>query len=1014
MLSLFLNPWTFIAGGLLVSTPIIIHLINRIRYRRVQWAAMEFLLKAQKRMRRRKILEQLLLLLLRCLLVFFVGVLFARYLGGCGGTSDGSKSNETRPTSHIIILDDTPSMADGWRKEEGGQTDAFTEARRLIYEKLMPAAGEATTSQTMQLIRISDVEQIYPTKTKLVDGKEVTRTPDDIREEARVNGASISAMEDYLKTLQVSTVRRSLVDALRKAKELLDQAPPSDARMIHVLSDLRSVDWSGDGAAITELIQQFKDAGITVHLIDVVNPARKPDRKSPAFNDNVSIVDLKPRNRVVSANQQTDVEIRVKNYGSTDLKDVGISFYLNGQGNIITSIQIPTLPANQERSQTVPVTFTRTGTKEKPLDRFNIITAALATPEPGGLAIDNVRHTVVEVRESIKVLVVDGRTLEAGVDLRQKAEGDSYYLRTLFLTKAQELGNIEVVNGEFGQLEKMDLRPYSTIYLMNVPTLSEAAVKNVEKFVSEGGGVGLFLGPNVKPEDYNNRMYRGSQGFFPVPLQPEPKIMTLEQFLLRGAAFTKRLLLRSPSNKFHPALRRIYLDDRGDVLKNDGVEPFFNVVNIDAHWQVSRFGAWRDDKAVQELYCLQNEAPIGDFEGKVANLVDAIKKEYNEAKFEQARKYLDSIGGRKGLLERLRLVTSPADPKPVSELARLMDELLCDQVNTGDESEPILRDFWNQPELADVKQTLAKPLRDEAKYGDPLYVVKQFGRGRVAVMTTDAGGTYTGKKQWNDWPSLKGSPGWVVIVGEMQKYLSGGGEDTNRSVGDRFFAEFDVNRYEPTVNVQFMTVDASKPSADRKVPVIGPKDMGKITMDAPANPPGTPPDAGPRPFQLTFNDSRQIGAYLFTLTRKKEVGVPGAGDPAGKPDPLGDRDFVGVAFNVDSMSEGDLRRANTDDLSALTNKTPLHNTDDLSWLDAFKQKPSDMSSRRWLYLLILLILIAEQAWAVRISYHSKPEDLEAFSPSAAAVFAHHSTPLPSSNGEAAAPETSETPSAERV
>src|SRR6478735_5383041 len=114
--SIFLNPWTFVVGGLLVSMPIIIHLINRIRFRRIKWAAMEFLLKAQKRMRRRKILEQLLLLFLRCLLVFLAGILFARYLGGCFG---GGQGNETRPTTHFVILDDTPSMADAWRREDG-------------------------------------------------------------------------------------------------------------------------------------------------------------------------------------------------------------------------------------------------------------------------------------------------------------------------------------------------------------------------------------------------------------------------------------------------------------------------------------------------------------------------------------------------------------------------------------------------------------------------------------------------------------------------------------------------------------------------------------------------------------------------------------------------------------------------------------------------------------------------------------------------------------------------------
>ena len=55
--------------------------------------------------------------------------------------------------------------------------------------------------------------------------------------------------------------------------------------------------------------------------------------------------------------QQTDIEVRVKNFGSTDLKDVGMSFFLNGQGNIIPSIQIPTLPANQERPHKVSVSF---------------------------------------------------------------------------------------------------------------------------------------------------------------------------------------------------------------------------------------------------------------------------------------------------------------------------------------------------------------------------------------------------------------------------------------------------------------------------------------------------------------------------------------------------------------------------------------------------------------------------------------------------------------------------------
>ena len=197
-----------------------------------------------------------------------------------------------------------------------------------------------------------------------------------------------------------------------------------------------------------------------------------------------------------------------------------------------------------------------------------------------------------------------------------------------------------------------------------------------------------------------------------------------------------------------------------------------------------------------------------------------VKQRYGEPKFETARKYLDP------LLENIR--KTPKSDQPLSVLARFLDRLLCDQINDGDESEPVLRDFWNQPELAETRQQ-AMLFRDEAKFGDPLYVVKQFGKGRVAVMTTDAGGTFASKKQWTDWPSGKGSPGWVVVAAQMHRYLTGGGDDANRSVGDRYQGEFDPARYEPEVSASLLTADASKATAERKV-VLERKPLGRLAM----------------------------------------------------------------------------------------------------------------------------------------------------------------------------------------
>src|SRR5438874_10693835 len=107
MTEIFLNPWFMVAAGALVLAPIIIHLINRMRFKRIRWAAMEFLLKSQKRNRRRLIIEQLILLALRILLVLLAGLLLARFLGA-------ARLFKPQNTLHVVILVDRLSMGDHW------------------------------------------------------------------------------------------------------------------------------------------------------------------------------------------------------------------------------------------------------------------------------------------------------------------------------------------------------------------------------------------------------------------------------------------------------------------------------------------------------------------------------------------------------------------------------------------------------------------------------------------------------------------------------------------------------------------------------------------------------------------------------------------------------------------------------------------------------------------------------------------------------------------------------------
>src|SRR3954451_4139852 len=103
-----LNP-LLVWGTLLGVIPIIIHLLNRRRFRRVEWAPMRYLKLTIQRNRRRIQIEQLLLLLVRIALPVLLFVFLARPLVNPTGL-EGWLGGAGR-VSHVILVDDSLSMA---------------------------------------------------------------------------------------------------------------------------------------------------------------------------------------------------------------------------------------------------------------------------------------------------------------------------------------------------------------------------------------------------------------------------------------------------------------------------------------------------------------------------------------------------------------------------------------------------------------------------------------------------------------------------------------------------------------------------------------------------------------------------------------------------------------------------------------------------------------------------------------------------------------------------------------
>src|SRR5262245_30753552 len=101
--------WGFaLAGALAMAIPIIIHILNRRRFKTVTWAAMEFLLRAMRKNRRRLRFEQWILLATRCLVVLMLGLALARPLGCANPTMAllGSRSGVS-----VFVIDNSYSTA---------------------------------------------------------------------------------------------------------------------------------------------------------------------------------------------------------------------------------------------------------------------------------------------------------------------------------------------------------------------------------------------------------------------------------------------------------------------------------------------------------------------------------------------------------------------------------------------------------------------------------------------------------------------------------------------------------------------------------------------------------------------------------------------------------------------------------------------------------------------------------------------------------------------------------------
>lgn len=270
----FLNP-LLLFGLLAIAIPVIIHLLNLSKVRKVEFSTLRFLKELQKTKMKRIRLRQLLLLLLRTLTIIFLVLSFADPI------LKGSSGNYAGRSVSLVVLDNSFSMdASGGKIFE----DARTAAKEIVNE-------------------LGDEGEVYLILTSEIGNESAEFTPENI-----------SALLAKTDSAAISLKYTSVTDILAAASVLYKNSNASLKELFYI-SDLQQSSF-GDGKLSGANI--FPDR---FYLVD----AGKGEL------NNMSLDSAGLLSSVVIAGMEAAYEFRLNNYSQFSQKSAGMRLYTEGK-----------------------------------------------------------------------------------------------------------------------------------------------------------------------------------------------------------------------------------------------------------------------------------------------------------------------------------------------------------------------------------------------------------------------------------------------------------------------------------------------------------------------------------------------------------------------------------------------------------------------------------------------------------------------------------------------------------
>jgi len=436
----FLNPAILIALSA-ISIPILIHLLNLRKIRKVEFSTLMFLKEIQKSKMRRIKLKQILLLLLRIFTILFLVLSFARPVyEGYAGDSDASERSTV-----LIFIDDSFSM--NARDNKGLYLDHAKESVKKILESH------------------KESDEIYLIPSSKIAFKEKKILFDSYKE-----------IFDSLNTMKYSLRPSSISAILNLSNELLADSK-NKIKEIFIISDFQKNNFNMKLVASEEFIN-IKDNSVNTYIIDI------GDREV----NNLSIDSFAVVSKILEKDKDIKIKINLNNYSQYNVSNKTINLYIGDELKGEKSIDVSSFGKKEIEFIFNPA---KTGSVSGYLE---LVSSEFAEDE---LLQDNKYFFTIYIPEKFNITFIEDNASDFNfISLAFKTASE-------FLTDSiQRKSGLFNINYEKDINES--IFGSNVVFISNKKSFAENEANILKDFISKGGGVFMFLGNNIDINNYNN------------------------------------------------------------------------------------------------------------------------------------------------------------------------------------------------------------------------------------------------------------------------------------------------------------------------------------------------------------------------------------------------------------------------------------------------------------------------------------------------------------------------------